>query len=242
MDAQNPTMEPPAIGILVMDARIERITGDAGNPATFPFPVILRTVRGATLKRLIHDRDPTLLTPFVDAGWDLMRQGVKALTTTCGFMILFQEELAREFTVPVFTSSLLQLPFIERTLRPGDRIGVITADAGNLTPELLRRAGGNMDRITLIGLENQPKFREAIFEGIGRIDAEGVQSEVVTQAERMVAADERIAAILFECANLPPYAAAVQAAVGLPVYDFSTMIHHVHAALARIKFGAKPPG
>ena len=238
MDVENPISEPPAIGILVMDARIHRIPGDAGNPATFPFPVLLHTVRGATLKRLIRERDPSLLTLFVEAGWDLMRQGVKALTTTCGFMILFQEELAREFPVPVFTSSLLQLPFIERTLRPHDRIGIITADAGNLTPEHLRRAGGDMDRITLVGLENQPKFREAIFEGIGRIDAEDVESEVVRQAERMVAADEWIAAILFEGANLPPYAAAVQAAVGLPIYDFSTMVHHVHAALVRTPFGS----
>jgi len=225
-----------AIGILVMDARIERIPGDVGNPATFPFPVHLRTVPGATLKRLIAERDPSLLAPFIAAGWDLVREGVKALTTSCGFMILFQEELARELPVPVFTSSLLQLPFIQATLRPQGRIGIITADASNLTPEHLRRAGGNVDRITVVGLENQPKFRKAIFEETGRIDVQGVESEVVEQAKRMLAADQRIAAILFECANLPPYAAAVQAAVGLPVYDFSTMIHHVHAALVRKLF------
>jgi hypothetical protein len=222
-----------AIGILVMDARIERIPGDVGNPATFPFPVHLRTVRGATLKRLIVKRDPSLLAPFVSAGWDLVREGAKALTTSCGFMILFQDELAREFPVPVFTSSLLQLPFIQATLRPQDRIGIITADASNLTPEHLRRAGGNVDRITVVGLENQPKFRNAIFEETGRIDAQGVETEVVEQSKRMVAADRRIATILFECANLPPYAAAVQAAVGLPVYDLSTMVLHVHAALVR---------
>jgi len=225
-----------AIGILVMDARIERIPGDVGNPATFPFPVHLRTVRGATLKRLIAERDPNLLAPFIAAGWDLVREGVKALTTSCGFMILFQEELARELPVPVFTSSLLQLPFIQATLRPQGRIGIITADASNLTPDHLRRAGGDMDRITVVGLENQPKFRKAIFEETGRIDVQGVESEVVEQAKRMLAADQRIAAILFECANLPPYAVAVQAAVGLPVYDFSTMIHHVHAALVRKLF------
>jgi hypothetical protein len=151
-------------------------------------------------------------------------------------MILFQEELARELPVPVFTSSLLQLPFIQATLRPQGRIGIITADAANLTPDHLRRAGGHVDRITVVGLENQPKFRKAIFEETGRIDVQGVESEVVEQAKRMLAADQRIAAILFECANLPPYAAAVQAAVGLPVYGFSTMIHHVHAALVRKLF------
>lgn len=234
-----PTTAPQAaIGILVMDARIRRIPGDVGNPATFPFPVICRTVAGATLKRIIRERDPSLLHPFVEAGWKLVRLGAKALTTTCGFNAFFQQELAAEFPVPVFTSSLLQLPFIERSLRPRDRIGILTADAANLTPEHLRRAGGDVDRLTVYGLEDQPGFYEAIFSGSGRLDEKKVASEVVEQAQRMVASDPAIRAVVLECANLPPYAAAVQEAVGLPVYDFTTMLHHVWAALARSPFSS----
>ncbi len=232
-----PTAAPaPAIGILVMDARIRRIPGDVGNPGTFPFPVICRTVAGATLGRLIGERDRSLLEPFIEAGWELVRRGVKALTTTCGFMILFQEELAAEFPVPVFTSSLLQLPFIERTLHPQARVGVLTADAANLTPEHLRRAGGDAGRLTVRGLENEPFFREAIFSGNGRLEVEKVSAEVVVQARRMVAADAAIRAVLLECSNLPPYAAAVQEAVGLPVYDFVTMLHYVRTAIVRTPF------
>ncbi len=232
---------PPLLGILVMDAAIERIPGDAGNPETFPFPVLLRTVGGATLKRLISERDPALLGPFLEAGRDLVQKGVRAITTTCGFMVLFQEDLARELPVPVFTSSLLQLPFIAHTLGPLGRVGVLTADAANLTEEHLRRAGGDPARVTIAGLEDQPAFREAIFGGTGRIDPAEVQTEVVRQAERLAAADTRIGALLFECANLPPYAAAVQKAVGLPVYDFFTMVSHLHAALVRRDFGHGGP-
>jgi len=236
MALDSATEPQAAIGILVMDARIRRIAGDVGNPATFPFPVICRTVAGTTLKRLIRERDPALLHPFVEAGWELVRQGARALTTTCGFMVLFQQELAAEFPVPVFTSSLLQLPFIERSLGPRDRIGILTADASNLTPEHLRRAGGDGNRITVYGLEDQPCFHEAIFSGSGRLDEGKVASEVVGQARRMVASDPAIRAILLECANLPPYAAAVQEAVRLPVYDFTTMLHQVQAALVRTPF------
>jgi hypothetical protein len=239
MDAQNSTTETAAIGILVMDAPIVRIPGDGGHPATFPFPVLLRTVRGATLERLICGRDSSLIAPFVAAGRDLVRDGVKAITTTCGFMILFQQELARELPVPVLTSSLLQLPFIERTLDPSGRIGILTADAGNLTQEHLHRAGGDVRRSTIFGLENQPYFREAILSGTGRIDPAKLQAEVVQQTMRMVAADPHIRSILFECTNLPPYAAAVQEAVGLPIYDFTTMIRQVHAALARTDCGSR---
>jgi hypothetical protein len=239
MDAQNPTMETATIGILVMDAPIVRIPGDGGHPATFPFPVLLRTVRGATLKRLIYERDPSLIAPFIAAGRDLVREGAKTITTTCGFMILFQQELARELPVPVLTSSLLQLPFIASTLKPQDRIGILTADAGQLTSEHLRRAGGDVSRITIFGMQDQPHFREAIFGGTGRIDPAEIQAEVVQQAKCMVATDTRIRSILFECANLPPYATAVQEALDLPVYDFTIMIHHVHAALARTGLGSR---
>jgi hypothetical protein len=225
-----------SIGILVMDANIQRISGDVGNPATFPFPVRLRTVSGATLERLIRQRDPGLLAPFIEAGRDLVRQGVQALTTTCGFMILFQRELTGEFPVPVFTSSLLQIHFIERTIGPHGRVGILTADAANLTPEHLKIAGGDPERATVYGLENEPYFRDAIFSGSGRLSASKVADEVVGQARRMVKADPAIRAVLLECANLPPYAAAVQEAVGLPVYDFVTMIHHVHSALTRSSF------
>ena len=74
MLAQNVTAAAPIIGILVMDARIRRIPGDVGNPETFPFPVICRTVAGATLKRLIRERDRSLLEPFIEAGWELVRR------------------------------------------------------------------------------------------------------------------------------------------------------------------------
>lgn len=224
-----------------MDARIERVPGDAGNPATFPFPVRCRKVPGATLERLIRERDPSLLAPFIEAGSDLIREGARALTTTCGFMILFQEELAARLPVPVFTSSLLQLPFIHRTVGPRDRIGVITADAANLTAEHLHRAGADIARLTVCGLEDQPHFQEAIFGGRGQLHRREIESEVVAIARRMVDSDPSIRSLLFECANLPPYAAAVQRAVELPVYDVVTMIHYVHAAFVRAPFGLLNP-
>lgn len=224
------------IGILKMDAAIRRIPGDGGNPASYPFPVLVETVRGATLERLIRERDPGLVAPFVEAGLRLVRQGVQALGTTCGFMILFQRELARALPVPVYTSSLLQLPLIERALGERGRIGVITADASNLGEEHIRIAGGTPGRLVISGLEDAPCFREAVFSGSGRIDPEGVRREVVERSRELCAAEPEIRAILFECANLPPYAAAVREATGRPVYDVLTLLCWVHAGLAPVSF------
>jgi len=220
-----------AIGVLVLDALIPRPPGDVGNATTFPFPVRYEVVPRASIERLIQQRDPTLLGPFIEAGWRLIREGVRALTTTCGFLILFQEELADEFPVPVFASSLLQIPFIQRTLGRRGKLGLLTADAANLTEEHLAKAGADPERLVVLGLEDRPCFRAAILDGGGSLDFEAVQAEVVGRARELKARDEAIRALLLECANMPPYAAAIQEAVGLPVFDFNTMIGHVHAAL-----------
>lgn len=221
-----------AIGILVLDARIRRIPGDGGNPASFPFPVLLETVCGATIRRLVAERDPALVSEFVAAGRRLVERGARALATTCGFAILFQRELSRALPVPVFTSSLLQLPLIAAAIGPRRRVGVLTADARHLTAVHLRRSGVAPGRVTVFGLEDRPHFRRAILEEAGTIAPRRVREEVAGRAREMVAADAAIGAVLLECANLPPYAAAVRAATGLPVFDFRTLILQAHAALA----------
>ena len=50
------------------------------------------------------------------------------------------------------------------------------------------------------------------------------------------AAHAEVGAIVLECTNLPPYAAALAAAVGLPVYDIYSMISYFHAGLRPRRF------
>ena len=68
---------------------------------------------------------------------ELVDQGAEAITTNCGFLSLFQTELAQHVNVPVATSSLMQVPWVQATLPPGKRVGVITVSAKSLTPRHL---------------------------------------------------------------------------------------------------------
>jgi hypothetical protein len=189
------------------------------------------------MERLVYQGDPALLKPFVDAGWDLVKEGVKAITGNCGFMVLYQNELSKEFPVPVFMSSLLQLPFISRMLRPGEKVGIITANRRTLTDRHMEVATGGVDiPIAIAGMEDQKHFYDAIHAEKGELDFEKVEEEVVEVARALVEEDQKTRAILFECTDLPPYAAAVQEAVGLPVFDFTTMINYVFSALVRNRF------
>ena len=101
-----------SIGILILDAAYPCIPGNVGNASTFPFPVRYKRVKEASIERLVKQKDITLLEPFIDAAIELQEEGVKAITGACGFMALFQREVSDAVDVPVFLSSLLQIPFV----------------------------------------------------------------------------------------------------------------------------------
>src|ERR1700744_517421 len=101
------------LGILMLEARFPRIPGDMGNAETWPFPVLYRVVRGATPERGVLEGARGLLPQFLDAAPELVALGAEAITTNCGFLSLFQRELSERVGVPVATSSLLQVPWVQ---------------------------------------------------------------------------------------------------------------------------------
>lgn len=220
------------IGILILDAAYPCIPGNVGNATTYDFPVRFQEVRGASIDRLLNQRDPALREVFVEAAVELQSRGVKAITGACGFMAYFQEEVAAAVDIPVFLSSLMQIPFMHAL--GGGMVGIITANASRLTPRHF--AASNVpDHIPLAiaGMEGQSEFREAILEEKGTLDSAAIEREVTSVARDLVKAHPEIRTILLECSDLPPYAHAVQTATGRPVFDFVTMINYVQQGIAR---------
>jgi hypothetical protein len=225
------------VGVIVMDCLIPYPPGTPGNASTFGFPVLYEVVRGATMESLIYVPDAKLAEPFVEAGRRLVAQGVRAVFGNCGFMILFQDQMAAELPVPVFMSSLLQLPLVARGLARGQAVGILSASAASLTPRHLDIAlGGATVAIHVAGLENKPAFKAAVHDQGGELDFDAVESEVVEAACDLVARHPEIGALLFECTDLPPYACAVQQATGLPVFDASTLINYGASGVTRTRY------
>lgn len=223
-----------SIGILILDAAYPCVPGNVGNASTFSFPVRYREVRGASIDRLLNQQDATLVQPFIDAALDLQAEGVKAVTGACGFMALFQKEVAAALDIPVFLSSLLQVPFIYHILKPDRRIGIISANAAVLTPGHFENVGVSPEiPLAIAGMQDQPEFCSAVLEEKGTLDSDAIEAEVVQVARRLVREHADLGAILLECSDLPPYAHAVQQATRLPVFDFITMIQYVHTTLVR---------
>ena len=81
------------------------------------------------------------------------------------------------------------------------------------------------------GLEDKREFRKTVIDEAGTLDAEAVEHEVVDAALEVQGAHPELGALLLECSDLPPYSAAVQAATGLPVFDWIGFINYVHQAV-----------
>ena len=62
---------------------------------------------------------------------------------------------------------------------------------------------------------------------------EALKREIVEGALNLVRNNPEVGAILLECSDMPPYAADVQRAVNLPVYDFITLIKWVYSSVAQ---------
>lgn len=225
-----------SIGIILLDTFTPFIPGDVGNATTYSFPVRYQTVKGLTFEKLLQ-KDRSMLEPILEAGHNLVNEGVKAITSDCGYMAMYQEEVAKELRVPVFLSSLLQIPFISAMLGKDEKIGIICSKASNFENELLVKLGINPN-ISLVvkGMEGKENFVKAAHEEIGVLDPELIEEEVVDVAKEMVIEDPKVKIILLECSSLPPYAASVQRAVNLPVFDFITMINYLQSALVQSRY------
>jgi len=175
------TVYGATIGILMLETRFPRIPGDMGNALTWPFPVLYKTVRGASPDLVVRCKAEGLLDGFVAAARKMVADGADGITTTCGFLSLMQPELAAALGVPVATSSLMQAPMIQALLLPGRRVGVLTISKQSMTPEHLARAGAAPDT-PVWGTEGGNEFTRVILNDEPRLDVEAARADLVTSA------------------------------------------------------------
>lgn len=225
------------LGILMLETRFPRVPGDIGNAATWPFPVLYRVVRGANAETVVLKGAAGLLPQFLEAADELVALGAEGITTSCGFLSLFQKELTAHLPVPVATSALMQVPWVQATLPAGKRVGVVTVRRAALTPRHLEAVGVPADT-PIMGTEQGREFHRVLIGGESEdMDTALAEQDIVEAGRALVAAHPEVGAVVLECTNMPPYAAAVAGALGLPVYDLYSMISWFHAGLRPRDFG-----
>lgn len=238
-------MEQPKIAILRWESghvpqgllQLETMPGNSTNPASYPFPVKLVEVKGANTDTIILHPSRKVLADMIEISRRLVKEdGIRAITTSCGFNAIFQRELADAVDVPVFTSSLLQVPFAQAMVGKDRAVGIITANGSRLTEEHLRCCGITEEmHVFVAGLEEAKEFNKIFDQPDEAFDIEAVTEEVLGAARRLVREHPEIGAIVLECTDLPPFARRIREELDIPVFDVNSLIGHVAMALSLVK-------
>jgi len=206
------------LGVLMLDTRFPRPPGDIGHPDSFGVPVRHKVVSGAWPDKVVASagalRAAGLLSTFCAHAVELERKGAKAITTSCGFLVLLQRELQDAVSVPVVTSSLLQLP---QLLDREPQVGVLTISAQHLGDDHLLAAGVAGDRLADVvvhGVDPAGEFAAAILGNRATMDMGKAGADVVAAALALKARAPGLRTVVLECTNMPPYAQAVREATG----------------------------
>lgn len=216
------------LGILMLDTRFPRIVGDVGNAASYDFPVIFRKMEviGSSDAVTAHPDRPRVLAALKANAEALAAEGAVGLGTSCGFLALYQDDLAAVSPVPVATSALLHIKALK-----GKKTGVITASAKNLTAAHLRAVGAPEDT-PVVGLPEDSSFAGTFLRNGLTLDREAVEREVVAAGHELVAKHPDVEVVVLECTNLPPYRKALENELGLPVLDVLDLLKGFYAGLS----------
>lgn len=237
-----------SIGIIVWkDWYPALIHGHHNYATTYDFPVRFKFLETYRIPNNQWDEGSQWNLPgYIKCAKELEEEGVSAICTNCGLTGNIQEDLANAVEIPVFTSSLMQVPFVSYSLKKGKKVGIMVAEAGLARADdykMLRACG--IDESTpyvLVGMDESEDveiWNSQFFPGLEDeypgvdFDPKKVEDVMVSEARKMLLENPEIGAIVLECTEMPLYAAAVREATGLLVFDSSTMVRYIYHAIVK---------
>ena len=229
LTAASPAIEPLNVtfpngflGVVMLDTQFPRPAGDIGHPSAFGVPTRRCIVKGAWPDKVVQSgaslRKGRVVVPMLQLVRRLEQDGAKAITTSCGFLVLLQKDMQAQVNIPVVTSSLLQLPSL---LARHAKVGVLTISSNKLGVEHLRAAGApraRMADVVVQGVDAKGEFATSILGNRATMDLEKAGTEVVAAAVALKKREPDLSCVVLECTNMPPYRAAIEAATGMKTW------------------------
>jgi hypothetical protein len=229
------------IGLVQFRANLPMMPGNMGNATTFDFPMLYREMNSDNVL------DVMAITPVqnftdgvVEAAKWLELQGVSAIMGNCGFFGHYQKVVQEQIDTPFFSSSLMMLPMIVRSLPRNKKVGVLTANGPLLS------SGPAMENC---GLSPEDKANRVVVEGCGEdkefaaamactggYNAALFEADVLSGIKRLMKKDKDICVIMLECTELSPHAVAVQKMVNMPVWDYTSLTKWIYSGCVRRPF------
>lgn len=222
------------IGILMLNTVFPRIQGDIGNARTFDFPVCYKVVKNVfTGGSMIHGADQILLNAFIKAAKELEEEGCRAITTSCGFLAGFQQELSEAVNIPVFTTTLSLIPMIAPMIGRRKKIGIFTQRRELMTEFLFNKAGWSSKdfNICVSDLPDDSPFNSLLLKDQPEGDFSDIETCIREMTERHMKEYPDTGAIVLECQNLAPYGRMIQELSGVPVFGMNQLIAFIESCV-----------
>ncbi|MEK6246759.1 MAG: hypothetical protein N2C12_01185, partial [Planctomycetales bacterium] len=229
------------IGLIQFQANLPMIPGNMGNATTFDFPMLYREMNAENVLDVMSTTPVQQFTDAcVEAAQWLEMQGVRAIMGNCGFFGHYQIAVQERINTPFFSSSLMMLPMMVRSMPRNQKVGVLTAN-GPLLREgpAMENCGlspeDKKNRVVVEGCEDDIEFARAMAVQ-GAYNPVKFEQDVLTGIKRLLKKDPDIGVILLECTELSPHAHAVQRLVNMPVWDYTSLTNWIYSGTVRRPF------
>jgi hypothetical protein len=223
------------LGIIILDDVYPGFPGDVRNANAYPFPIQYEVAPDLDIRKLVIEGDKSpCLEPIMRAARNLEKVGCRAIAGECGYFAYFQREIAASVSVPVFMSSLLQVPFAQQLIGPERVVGIMAANAHYLTNRHLESVGIRPGTNYVIG-DTMSGLRCEEFDHLW---TQGLRTDPPTadyhKAEREfldVAIDffrhhANMGAMVLECTGFPPFARSLQHEIDIPIFSWGTLLDY----------------
>jgi hypothetical protein len=233
------------LGIIILDDVYPGFPGDVRNASAFPFPIQYEIAEGVDIKKLVRGEDKeALLEPVLAAARKLERMGCRAIAAECGFFAWFQTEIANAVNVPVFSSSLLQVPMAQALIGANKVVGVLVAESDELYDRHLTSVRVQLGSNYVVeGAKDDgkcPQFdslrTKDLRPDIPTADYDKAERDLVSVAKNFAAAYPSMGAMVLECTGFQPFARAIQREIEMPVFSWSTLLDYAYSVAAHRDF------
>jgi hypothetical protein len=233
------------LGIIILDDVYPGFPGDVRNASAFPFPIQYEIAEGVDIKKLVRGEDKeALLEPVLAAARKLERMGCRAIAAECGYFAWFQTEIANAVNVPVFSSSLLQVPMAQALIGANKVVGVLVAESDELYDRHLISVRVQLrSNYVVEGAKDDGKcpqfdslWTKDLRPDIPTADYDKAERDLVSVAKNFAAAHPSMGAMVLECTGFQPFARAIQREIEMPVFSWSTLLDYAYSVAAHRDF------
>ena len=228
------------LGVMLLDDAYPGFPGDVRNASGYPFPIQYEIVTGVDIKKLVIEPNKIMcLPPIIKAAQKLEKLGCRAIIGECGYFAYFQREVSASVKVPVFMSSLLQVPLAQQATGSNQVVGILVANATYLTDHHLESVGVRIGSNYVIGgalddgycQEFDHLWTAGLRTAPPSANYSKAEAEFLAVATDFYKKNQKMGAMVLECTGFPPFARALQRAIGIPIFSWGTLMDYAYSVV-----------